>query len=240
MGDTLVLCYHAVGPVGPVRSALEISSELLERQLRWLVGRGYVGATFSEAVGQAADRGRRRVLAVTFDDAPASVASAAKPVLDRLGLAGTVFVPLDSVGAPGVLVWDELRALANDGWEVGSHTISHPRLPALPDEELDQELRGSRLRLEEGLGRPCRSLADPYGEVDERVAAAAAAAGYEAACLVGNGPLQVGPLAWPRVGLSSRDGWLGFRLKVAPPVRRARSAPLARPLEALARRVRDR
>jgi peptidoglycan/xylan/chitin deacetylase (PgdA/CDA1 family) len=231
--DTLVLCYHAVGPRD---STLETAPELLERQLRWLLGHGYSGTTFSHAVARTAGR----TLAVTFDDASVTVAETARAVLDRLGLVATVFVPLDSVGAPGVLRWDELRVLAADGWEIGSHTVSHRRLPTLEDEELDEELRSSRVQLEEGLGRSCRSLAYPYGDVDARVVRAAAAAGYESACLVGAAPVPPGPLAWPRVGLSSRDGWLGFRVKVAPPVRHVRATPLVRPLEALARRVRDR
>lgn len=232
--DVLVLCYHAVGTE---RSHLEISSDLLERQLRWLVARGYAGATFSDAVAQA---GSRSILSVTFDDASATVADIARPLLERVGLVGTVFVPVDSVGAPGVLGWDELCELAAAGWEIGSHTVAHRRLPTLAQEELEWELRESRRQLEEGLGRPCRSLAYPYGDVDARVVVAAAAAGYAAGCLIGGGTLPSTPLAWPRVGLSSRDGWLGFRVKVSQPVRRARSTPLVRPLEALARRARDR
>ena len=232
--DVLVLGYHGVGPG---KTALEISPDLLERQLRWLVRQGYRGATFSDAVAQA---GQERILSVTFDDASATVAAVARPLLDRVGLVGTVFVPVDSVGVLGVLGWDELAELAAAGWEIGSHTIAHRRLPTLPPAELDEELRGSRLRVEEALGRPCRSLAYPYGEVDARVVRAAADAGYEAACLVGAGSLPASPLAWPRVGLSSRDGWLGFRVKVWRPVRRLRATPLVRPLEALARRARDR
>ena len=77
-------------------------------------------------------------------------------------------------------------------------------------------------------------------QVDARVVQAAAAAGYETACLIGRGIRPSHPLAWPRVGLSSLDGWLGFRLKVARPVRNLRATSLVRPLEALARRVRNR
>ena len=193
--DTLALCYHEVGPGG---SALEISAELLERQLRWLVARGYAGTTFSAAVARSG-----RVLAVTFDDASATVDDLAKPILQRVGLVGTVFVPVDSVGVPGVLGWDELASLAADGWEIGSHTISHRHLPTLSDAELDEELRRSRIQLEEALGIPCRSLAYPYGDVDARVVRAAADAGYHAACLIGGASLPSGPLARPRVGLSA-------------------------------------
>src|SRR5439155_25811028 len=76
------------------------------------------------------------------------------------------------------LSWDQLRHLADDGWEVGSHTRSHPRLPELDDVALAEELAASRTRCEERLGRACPSIAYPYGAVDERVVDAAGRAGY--------------------------------------------------------------
>ena len=47
-GDTLVLCYHGVSEDWP--SALAVTPEALERQLGFLVDRGYRGVTFREAV----------------------------------------------------------------------------------------------------------------------------------------------------------------------------------------------
>ena len=79
------------------------------------------------------------------------------------------------------LEWDALAELADRGVEIGSHTVSHPYLTQLADSELDRELRESRERLEHQLGRRCRFVAYPYGDHDERVRAAARAAGYEAA-----------------------------------------------------------
>ena len=74
--------------------------------------------------------------------------------------------------------WSELRAIAEDGIEVGSHTITHPRLTQLSPAELERELVESRERIEDELGRPCRFLAYPYGDEAEHVRAAAEAAGY--------------------------------------------------------------
>ena len=54
--------------------------------------RGYRGATFEDAVSAPP---ARRTLAVTFDDAYLSVLELGKPILDRLGLVATVFVPTD-------------------------------------------------------------------------------------------------------------------------------------------------
>jgi peptidoglycan/xylan/chitin deacetylase (PgdA/CDA1 family) len=55
-----------------------------------LVDRGYRGATFTEALTAPP---ARRTLVVTFDDAPQSIAKLALPIMGKLGLPGTVFVP---------------------------------------------------------------------------------------------------------------------------------------------------
>jgi peptidoglycan/xylan/chitin deacetylase (PgdA/CDA1 family) len=235
----LVLSYHAVSESWP--AALAVTPADLDAQLRLLVARGYRGARFEDI---ATGRARGRVVAVTFDDAFRSVHELARPILRRAGLTGTVFVPTAFPGGAGPLHWpgidqwldgpyaeelrpmdwDELGRLAGEGWEVGSHTVTHPRLTTLAGEELDEELAGSRRACAEGLGRPCRTLAYPYGDHDARVVAAAAAAGYTAACTLPARLHRPEPLRWPRVGVYHDDGLRRFRLKVAPAVRRARGS----------------
>ena len=162
--------------------------------------------------------------------------------MERLGVPGTVFVPTDWAGSAepmrwdGVyqwldgphehemlcMGWDELRELADAGWEIGSHTRSHPYLTAVDDERLDAELRESRLAVERELGRPCRSIAYPYGDVDERVVEAAGEAGYRFGASL---PKKLGsrvPLDYPRVGVYHVDDLRRFKLKVSPFVRRVR------------------
>src|SRR3954451_5696930 len=194
---------------------MSVTPERFEQQLRLLVGRGYRGATFAEAATAAP---YRRTLAVTFDDGLRSVLERAFPLLEQLGLPATVFVPTDLVGVKeplswgGVerwgggsyeqelhpLDWDELRRLHAAGWEIGSHTRTHARLTPLDDALLADELAGSRERLSAELGAPCRTLAYPFGEADERVIAAAGAAGYDAACGLPTSFRRTCALAWPR------------------------------------------
>lgn len=230
MSDVLVLSYHAVSERWP--AALSVTPERLEAQLRLLVSRGYRGRTFSDAVH--GDTGER-VVAVTFDDGFRSVLEHALPILSRLGLQATVFVPTNFPDGgpmtwPGIdtwlggehetellpLSWGELRRLGDAGWEVGSHTCSHPFLSRLDQAELERELGESRRRVEQELGRPCRSLAYPYGDHDERVVRAAAAAGYQAGCIVPRRLTRPAPLAWPRIGVYHGNGQLAFRAKVSP------------------------
>jgi peptidoglycan/xylan/chitin deacetylase (PgdA/CDA1 family) len=239
VSEVLVLCYHGVSPTWPAR--LSIEPDAFERQIASLAKRGYRGATVRQAIE---DPPAERTLAVTFDDAYRSVLELARPILDRLGMPASVYVPTSWPGReapmswPGIdqwldtphegelrcMSWDELRGLGDLGWEVGSHTRSHPRLPELGDSALDEELAGSRADCEAGLGAPCDSLAYPYGAVDERVIEAAGRAGYAYAVSLPRGLHRPRPLHWPRVGVYHVDGetdWR-FRLKVSPAVRSLR------------------
>lgn len=232
----LVLGYHAVSETWP--AALAVTPSDLRRQLEWTLARGYRPTTFHDAV---TSKPRDRTLVVTFDDAYASVLDLAYPILSSLDVPATVFVVTDfaddgrALEWPGIdhwrggphdgelrgLRWDELAELAARGWEVGSHTRTHPRLTRLPDDALVRELRESREACERGLGLPCRSLAYPYGDFDGRVVEAATEAGYTAAAIEGLATAR--DLAWPRVGVYRKNSMRAFRLKVSPTLGRLRA-----------------
>jgi peptidoglycan/xylan/chitin deacetylase (PgdA/CDA1 family) len=223
----LVLCYHAVSDAWPDR--LAVPAAALERQVSSLLARGLAPLS---AAGVAEGRPGFHV---TFDDAYRSV-ERALPALERLHVPATVFACsgyADAGGAPlaipelageaaahpdelATLDWDGLRSLAGRGVEVGSHTVGHPHLTSLSDEELARELADSKRRLEEELGRPCSYLAYPYGDEDARVQAAARAAGYEAAFALPGRAAAAHRHAIPRVGIYRRDTALRFRAKTSP------------------------
>jgi peptidoglycan/xylan/chitin deacetylase (PgdA/CDA1 family) len=233
--DVMVLCYHA---------DLSMSSTSFDAQIGYLIDRGWRPETFSDAVVSTSPG---KVLAITFDDAFASVKARAWPILRNHGAVATVFAPTAFMDDHGDLEWagidhwkntvyaDELRAmdwddlgeLTQDGWEIGSHTCTHPHLTQLDDAALARELSESRAICADRLGRPCRSIAYPYGDINPRVVAAAAAAGYEAGARLSRDLRQSGPLSYPRVGLYHLDSWPRFRIKTASPVRRLRATRTA-------------
>jgi peptidoglycan/xylan/chitin deacetylase (PgdA/CDA1 family) len=233
----LVLCYHALTEDWPHALATPLAT--FERQLEGILRRGYRPASASEVV----ERGGR-LLHVTFDDAFRSV-SRGLPVLERLRLPASVYAstgfagegrPLDvpelaadAAAHPDALAtmdWDALRGLAERGVEIGSHTVTHPHLPRLSDEEVRRELQDSRRQIEDELARPCRFLAYPFGDEDARVRAAAAAAGYEAAFALPGREDRIERFAIPRVGVYRRDTGLRLRLKTTRGLRRPAAALL--------------
>ena len=237
--DLLVLCYHAVSERWP--ADLSITPENLEAQLDLLANRGYRGVTFTDAVKGAPEG---KAVAVTFDDAYRSVLELGEPILARLGWPATVFVPTDFAGTerpmswPGIdhwaggefdrelvpMSWEELDGLAARGWEIGSHTCSHPHLTELEDAVLEDELRRSKSVCEERLGRACESIAYPYGDHDARVVEVARRAGYRTAGTLPSRMDARDPLRWPRVGVYYGDDLRRFKAKVSPLVRGLRAS----------------
>ena len=224
----LILGYHSVSDTWP--AATSVRPRDLFEQLAALVRHGFRGATLTEAL--TAPR-HPRTLVVTFDDAHRSVFELGLPILEQMGLPGTVFVPtsypasdrpLDWAGYArwlgtehedelACMDWDHLRRLARRGWEIGSHTRSHPRLTQLDDDDLESELRGSREDCEDALGRRCVAIAYPYGDVDARVAAAARGAGFALGATMPRHAVPPLPLLWPRVGVYHGENARVVRLR---------------------------
>jgi peptidoglycan/xylan/chitin deacetylase (PgdA/CDA1 family) len=71
-----------------------------------------------------------------------------------------------------------VERLVRDGFEIGFHTLRHDPLTGLSDGELDGAMTAGRAQLERLAGRPLEAIAYPHGKADERVHAAAHAAGF--------------------------------------------------------------
>ena len=227
MKRLLVLAYHAVTPRW--ENPLAFAPEQFEAQISRLEASGYRGVTFmSAAIAAPADP----AVAITFDDAFGSIAEFAFPILSDFGWPATVFAVTHAVdtGEPmrwlaseaeplaaeelRPLSWDQLSELREAGWEIGSHSRTHRLLVDLPDEELADEIVGSRRDIVEHVGS-CSSFSYPWGIFDQRVLAATRGAGYLAASGLAGRFHHDNPLAVPRFAISSTDDELRFRLKTS-------------------------
>jgi peptidoglycan/xylan/chitin deacetylase (PgdA/CDA1 family) len=210
----VVLTYHAVSPE-------EIGG--FTRQMRLL--RRRFTPVFADAV--ASPRADRPV-AVTFDDGFDCVFAHALPLLERLDIPATVFVPTAYLGTEArwssdgplrgrtrqVVSAAALKTLDPSRVRVGSHSATHAHLAALSPEPLARELRVSRSTLEALTGMPVTLLALPYGCYTGPVIRAAHEHGYER--VFGNVPLRPGPpILHGRCNVSPRDWRLEFYLKAA-------------------------
>lgn len=114
------------------------------------------------------------------------------------------------------LTQDELRSLLKSGCiTLGSHSMTHARLPLENDAVIEAELDGSRDMIHEWTGAPPRTLAYPNGDYDARVVEAARRAGYRAAFTTDTGdhrrdsdPLRVRRFNMHEAAVNSRPLFL--------------------------------
>ncbi|MGZ4380634.1 MAG: polysaccharide deacetylase family protein [Gaiellaceae bacterium] len=223
----LVLAYHALTP--DWQHSLAMRPETFRAQLHRLAERGFRGVTFTAAATGAVDG---RVVVVTFDDGFRSAGEWAVQYLEELDWPATVFavtraatsgepmrwlVPQAGDARDRDLLpmgWSELRDLAGRGWEIGSHTVTHRLLSRLDDSELNEELAASRRETAERIGA-CTSISYPWGEIDDRVVAAARAAGYVAGSGLAGRFRSNDPMTVPRVAVAGSDDGFRFGLKTS-------------------------
>lgn len=141
-------------------------------------------------------------LAVGASRGPGSPSALAVAPVGRTGSDGGDGV---SGGEPLYLDPADLRALAEAGMEVGSHTLSHPNLAVLKNGELEDEIAESKVHLESITGAPVRGIAYPFGKRRHFNAAAVEAvrrAGYRYALTTEAGRAAAGASVFelPRLG----------------------------------------
>jgi peptidoglycan/xylan/chitin deacetylase (PgdA/CDA1 family) len=196
-----ILTYHRIDRPAPREPAMErrltVAPADFAAQMRWLAAHGYHGVT-ERQVYDAVAHGRElppRPVLVTFDDGYRDVLTYAVPVLERLHFPATAFVITnrtgDGAGGPW-LTWADLHRMERLGLDVGSHTVSHRNLTALPPAAARDELVRSRRALELHLGHPVQWFAYPFGGVDGPVAALTRQAGYVLAVTTRPGRVQDG------------------------------------------------
>jgi peptidoglycan/xylan/chitin deacetylase (PgdA/CDA1 family) len=165
-------------------------------------------------------------VALTFDDGFANFAEHALPVLARFALKATVFVVVNRIGQKAdwlsngdrPLLMDQcaIRDLVAQGFAIGSHTLTHPRLSALPLAEQKKEIEGSKQKLEDMLGQPVLHFCYPYGDFNEVTVDLVRKAGYQTAltCQRRRASTQDSPWLLPRKAISFGDNAIGFLWKL--------------------------
>jgi peptidoglycan/xylan/chitin deacetylase (PgdA/CDA1 family) len=192
-----ILMYHDIRDAS--RYSTVITPWQFEEEVRWLTEEGYKFITISQLLDAIYSGGGdlpARCVALTFDDGWSGVYRYAYPILKKYGATATLYLYTNYIGVGGRSnTWDQYREMLANGFEIGSHTVSHcdltnrgawsghgskpPSGQGTYTQRLMHELTDSRLILEEHLGVPIRSLALPYGAYDDYVLKSALLAGYE-------------------------------------------------------------
>jgi peptidoglycan-N-acetylmuramic acid deacetylase len=74
---------------------------------------------------------------------------------------------------------DLVKRMISEGHLVGDHTISHPSLPTVSDQRLENELYGLEKQFTQITGKGIKYMRPPMGDYSEKVLAAAQRLGYK-------------------------------------------------------------
>ena len=191
----------------------------------------YTPITFSRLVDYKAGTANlpRKPIIITFDDAMQDVMDNAVSILRNSGFTAVFYIPTNYVGrksswmVPEVGVefpvadWTAIRSLDTMGFEVGAHTMSHPRLSKISEKNCYEELHGSRQKLEKILEHEVKHLAYPFGDYNERVKMIARETGYDTACTTEKGTVTTinDMFALPRWNMGMDETVLSFLSKIS-------------------------
>lgn len=199
--DIPILLYHSVNDAPPAGfTPWAVGRALFAEHLDMLLGLGRVCLSIGELteLTRAGAPVPEAAVVVTFDDGFSDFASNAWPLLKARGVPATLYVTAGLVG--GTSEWlepagasqlpmlgaDDLGALAEDGVEIGAHSMTHPQLDTVGRERAWREIRDSKDALEAILGRPVETFAYPHGYHDRATKKMVADAGYSSAAAVRN------------------------------------------------------
>ena len=204
-----ILLYHRFAPAST--NPYTVTPREFEAQLSYLKEKGYQVIPLKSLVDSYLGKGSPlppRAVVITIDDGHASVYTHAWPLLRRFGYPATLFLyPCCIEHAGYALTWDQIRKMADQGLDIGSHTHFHPNFkierrrlaPQAYEELVVKELTSSKKILEERLGRPIYYLSYPFGYHDEVLEKRGFEAGYLAMFTIARQPC----------GPSSNRGALG-------------------------------
>jgi peptidoglycan/xylan/chitin deacetylase (PgdA/CDA1 family) len=186
-----ILCYHNLAV--QAKGRLMMAASAFEEQMRYLKKEGYRVVSLKEFVEFMSFKRQlpRKSVVLTFDDGYRSFREFAYPILKELGFTATLFIYTDYVGAGRAFSWDELKALAAEGFDVQAHSKTHGDLRRAPNETEAQFARRMQAELDQPLamfqqriGSRPQFLAYPYGREDDDVVKKAKEYGYIAAFTV--------------------------------------------------------
>ncbi|MCX6133284.1 MAG: polysaccharide deacetylase family protein [Ignavibacteriales bacterium] len=197
-----VLMYHRVlEQAAESAHGIWVSAGQFASQLGSLKRRGFQTITFHDY-----DRFLRgevklptKPVILTFDDGYEDNYRVAFPLLQQHGFSAVVYAVTDRERRTNFWDQDEpagqlmsaaqMQELHRCGIEIGSHTVTHPRLPRVTTDQAHFEISKSKDTLEQILGSSVLSFAYPYGELSEVVKDCVGEAGYTYAVAADSGPL---------------------------------------------------
>lgn len=203
--------YHKIPDQPPAtKHRVFVTKENFARHLAYFKSRGLSPITFQDYQAFASGRRSlaefpRRPLILSFDDGYTDNYTNMLPLMQQYGYRGVLYLLGDfevrynqwdlaqDPTEPRAELMSEAQkqAFVAAGWEIGAHTLTHPRLASLPAAEAAHEIAASKAELERRLGISVLSFAYPYGDLSAETKALVQQAGFTYAVATDSGGLHL-------------------------------------------------
>lgn len=211
--------YHVIAPApaGAALPELFVPPAEFDAQMHWLAAHAFHAVTLHQ-VYEYWLRGTalpEHPIVISFDDGTMGQQTHALPVLESLHWPGVLNLKLNALRSRYTLPPWRVRKLLAAGWELDSHTITHPDLTHVDDAQLWREVHQSRVELQQQFHVPADFFCYPSGRYDARVVAAVRRAGYLGATTTTYGlarPQDIYALA--RIRINGSDHLAGFAARL--------------------------
>jgi peptidoglycan/xylan/chitin deacetylase (PgdA/CDA1 family) len=173
----------------------------------------------------------KKPIILTFDDGLKGIYEIAFPLLREFNMRAVIFVMGDrslhkanwyksSDGeACSLITNDQILELREEGFEIGSHGMSHMPLAGMDTKLQVQEVRGSKESIENLLGEDIYTFSYPYGLFDEHSKKIVKKTGYQFACGVYTGPPKFGTNMYDirRLAIKNNINFLSYLVRILTP-----------------------
>jgi len=202
-----ILTYHQIDecPIkGTPYRGLVVSQKLFSEHMQLIRFFGYKGVSMSELLPYLQGEKNGKVIGITFDDGYKNNFTKALPILKKHNFSATCYIVTNYIGKTNewdlekkikqtqLMTEEEIRSWCAQGFEVGSHTMSHPYLTTLSDTKASAEIKYSRMKLEEIVEMPINHFCYPYGNFSERDTWLVKEANYKTATTTVRGRIHFG------------------------------------------------
>jgi len=178
---------------------LFVAKEQLKRQLKLLK---FMGFDFLSLRDLLLNKKVKKGVLLTFDDAYLDFWVKALPIFMELKVRSVIFVPVALVGSYNqwdydririkkpIMNWEHIKELHSLGFEIGSHSLTHPYLSKIDPQKAWEEIYTSKVILEDKLGTEIKAFCYPYGDYSQQVRDMVQRAGYSIAFTTRHGSFE--------------------------------------------------
>jgi peptidoglycan/xylan/chitin deacetylase (PgdA/CDA1 family) len=164
-----ILCYHQIRDWTDKdsKSAKDYITPLsiFEDQIKTLADSGYTTILPDQLYNYLAygDGLPEKPVMLTFDDNDLSQYENAAPLLKKYGFKAVYFIMTVTIGRPGYMSKEQIKALYDDGNVIGSHTWDHHNVKNYEGEDWVTQVEKPSKVLEDIIGKKIDDFAYPFG-----------------------------------------------------------------------------